>query len=570
MLVEMLVALLILGIVLTMTTMIVVSVTSETANTVRLGAATESAQVTVANIDQYIRGVVSPADAAGEAGISLTNSGAPCWGSSSPAPPGGATITTPQDLAITTGYAFEMVFCGYRIGTDQASLYEITLTDCTPGAVAGYCTLEVIDWGPHTNPNTISAYSPTLSSVTPPAQVVAQVSNIWCNSSCQQYLVWQKAPSSTPPGLTMPGLFSYYNKSGGELGGPLDLTSTSSASDLSSVMQVTFNVTILANTNSALPALGGKPGTQISDETWLVNQLNPGFNSNCLPDAVLSPPDPTTPTPRIFYQLNDTDKLDDNRVVNTANTGTSYDGTAVRVGNGWDQTPGPSGCNPGGSGGSMEFNGNTYVTTALPETYRPGELTVAAWVKFSSFAKGNPRIVANTHTDSNYTGFQLVVNGPGASQAYHSSPTAKAGSSGFFDVGNGSAAEEASWANVPLKTGQWYFIVGTYDGTTTRAYIDGSEVASSNVEWSSWNTPTTTAWSTSSIASPSATGCPTSPVGPTLNVAIGYNPCYSVDWNTDFVEGDIADVAIYSPSLGSPGGVLSGSQILYQYQQATS
>src|SRR4029077_835191 len=86
------------------------------------------------------------------------------------------------------------------------------------------------------------------------------------------------------------------------------------------------------------------------------------------------------------------------------------------------------------------------------------------WFNAASFSVGNPRIIANSHTDVDTHGFQLEVAGGGGF--------------GFFDVGNGSTEGRAMWSQ-QLSTGVWYHYVGTYDGATVRAYINGVQVASS-------------------------------------------------------------------------------------------
>src|SRR5437588_518355 len=74
----------------------------------------------------------------------------------------------------------------------------------------------------------------------------------------------------------------------------------------------------------------------------------------------------------------------------------------------------------------------------------------------------NPRLVANSHTDSDAKGFQLMFNVGGAS--------------GFFDVGNGTAEGRASWSQ-QLVAGTWYHYVGVYDGAMVSAYLNGVQVA---------------------------------------------------------------------------------------------
>ena len=204
----------------------------------------------------------------------------------------------------------------------------------------------------------------------------------------------------------------------------------------------------------------------------------------------------------------------------------------------WDQ-PGPP-C----SGGSLFFKGSGYVTTPPPLTsgWSPGsQLTVEAWfnAKSSSFSN-NPRIVANDHTDVDYHGFQLQLNGNGSCPG----SSLKGFGTGFFDVGNGKSQAAACWS-YPLTAGTWYFYVGTYNGQSVNAYIDGQLVAS-------------TPYAGGPVAAPgteSSTNCSNNTNPP---VSIGYNPCYG----GDHFNGNLADVAIYTTALTS-------AQIEGQYQAAT-
>jgi hypothetical protein len=53
----------------------------------------------------------------------------------------------------------------------------------------------------------------------------------------------------------------------------------------------------------------------------------------------------------------------------------------------------------------------------------------------------------------------------------------KGAASGFFDVGNGTAEERASWSQQFVE-GTWYHYVGVYNGATVSAYLNGVQVAS--------------------------------------------------------------------------------------------
>ncbi len=211
-------------------------------------------------------------------------------------------------------------------------------------------------------------------------------------------------------------------------------------------------------------------------------------------------------------------------------SGNGYGANAYNV-PAWDQTPGPVSCDT--SNGALAFNGSTtYVSTPVPSPTGT-QLTVAAWFHLSGTPSDNPRIVANDHTDSDHHGFQLELNGSGSCDG---SGPGGAGT-GFFSVGNGTSQAGACfrYSTMPSLAG-WYFYVGTYDGTSVDAYIDGALVGHS-------------AYSGGDIAAPSCS----------CAVSIGYNPQYQ----GDYVPGQVADVAIWESAA------LSGSQIESLYQAAS-
>ena len=160
------------------------------------------------------------------------------------------------------------------------------------------------------------------------------------------------------------------------------------------------------------------------------------------------------------------------------------------------------------------FNGQQYVDSTL--TVTSSALTVSVWFNAANLSNANPRLVANSHTDGDAKGFQLMFNSGGAS--------------GFFDVGNGTAEGRASWSQ-QLVEGTWYHYVGVYNGATVSAYLNGVQVA-------------TTAFAGGAIAAGA---------GPDINIA--RNPTYAGDY---FI-GLIFDVRIYEQAL-------SAAQILALYQ----
>jgi hypothetical protein len=152
------------------------------------------------------------------------------------------------------------------------------------------------------------------------------------------------------------------------------------------------------------------------------------------------------------------------------------------------------------------FTGQQYVDSTL--TVTSPALTVSVWFNAASLTNGDPRLVANSHTDTDAKGFQLMFTSGGAS--------------GYFDVGNGTAEGRASWSK-QLVVGTWYHCVGVYDGATVKAYLNGVQVASAAF----------------------AGGAIAAGTGPDINIA--RNPSYAGD---NFI-GAISDVRIYKRGLSA-------------------
>jgi len=111
------------------------------------------------------------------------------------------------------------------------------------------------------------------------------------------------------------------------------------------------------------------------------------------------------------------------------------------------------------NGTSQNLDNSTLSTTSWTA------ITVCAWFNATTIAGANPRLVANSFTNSDNAGFQLMFINSGS------------GGGGFFDVGNGSAEGRAQWGN-QLVANQWYYYCGTYDNANVRAYLNGSQIAS--------------------------------------------------------------------------------------------
>ena len=176
------------------------------------------------------------------------------------------------------------------------------------------------------------------------------------------------------------------------------------------------------------------------------------------------------------------------------NTGTIQGGVTLGQ-------PGPIVGDPADT--AMGFNYSEYI--AIPSSLNSDLLTVAAWVNFDSGYGGNPRVIANQHTDATNVGFELVL-GFNVSNGFG------------FVVGNGSGY--ASCLTNSTSPGAWHFVVGTYNGTTTAIYLDGVLQSTST-----------------SISGPIAAS--------TYPVNIGRD----VEYQGDYYGGLLAQVAIFPTAL---------------------
>ena len=113
--------------------------------------------------------------------------------------------------------------------------------------------------------------------------------------------------------------------------------------------------------------------------------------------------------------------------------------------------------------GILQFDSATFETANTPDLGNLSAWTVEAWVRFTSVPiSSNPNatsIVTNQYTGGTRLNFSIGTN---------NAPSNYNVCVGFFDGAWHNTAGFAPQANV------WYQLVGTYDGTTLRQYINGS------------------------------------------------------------------------------------------------
>jgi chitodextrinase len=136
----------------------------------------------------------------------------------------------------------------------------------------------------------------------------------------------------------------------------------------------------------------------------------------------------------------------------TDNSGNGRDGTIV--GASW--TP------SGKYRSALHFNGTgDYVGLPALGTFYKSAFTLEAWVKKDSSAKGDAAVVG-TWTSGQNGGPMLWFD----YATSHLELVMSQGGSNYVDSGQLGAA------------GQWQYLAGTYDGTTARLYLNGTQVAS--------------------------------------------------------------------------------------------
>ena len=141
--------------------------------------------------------------------------------------------------------------------------------------------------------------------------------------------------------------------------------------------------------------------------------------------------------------------------------------------------------------------------------------SVEMWVRPATIPlSGNPRIAANSHTDADNKGFQLLLNNNG--------------NGGGFFVGNGTTQQDIYFTGL-FSTTQWTHVVASYDGAVANVYLNGVLVGTAPY-----------------VASLAASGYP---------IAFGKNPAY----NGDFFAGGIDECAVYQSALNA-------ARVLAHYQ----
>lgn len=212
-LVELMISAVVLLVALSMTTVIVSVVSQQSTSQLNQGRATETAEVALTSIAQYLQGAVSPMAAynaeQGNAAENNYPSTGYCWNETYPGPStslqsplivsssfwtgnsesyNNNTVkeVDPSTLSIIYAHDYDIEFCGYPPGSTTPAVYEIYLNESTcTNSTYGYCTVDVVKYTVTTT-GTCSSWAnlyhqPTGSC----ASVVGQIPDVWCNAGCQ-------------------------------------------------------------------------------------------------------------------------------------------------------------------------------------------------------------------------------------------------------------------------------------------------------------------------------------------------------------------------------------------------
>lgn len=247
-LIELMVAMAVLVITLVATTAIVTAVTHDASSSLARGRATDTAQVALDGVTQFLENAVTPAEAYEAVDGNLQNGWVTgtsgfCWDDANPGPspqspllgadptgtaaapsppyPSGTVLVDPDSLSIIYAHDYALELCAYPQGGFPPHVYELVMPYSTcqstgPGSL-GACTLEVVEYG---GPND-TTYDPATDYDQPAnGTVVAAVHDVWCDQGCQAALpcsaAQQPAGHPCPSPATNGSCWSYLTLIGSE------------------------------------------------------------------------------------------------------------------------------------------------------------------------------------------------------------------------------------------------------------------------------------------------------------------------------------------------------------------
>ncbi len=128
----------------------------------------------------------------------------------------------------------------------------------------------------------------------------------------------------------------------------------------------------------------------------------------------------------------------------------------------------------------LSFNGSTSVVT-LPTggslTNVTQNITVSSWVNITTNKNWN-QLIASQWSTTGLNGWNLFTDSGGIA---------------YFGVSVGTTQTLTS--SSALSTGTWYYLTGTYDGSTVKLYVNGALVSTASVSSVVFTTPPNTGFS---------------------------------------------------------------------------
>lgn len=322
-LVELLMAVVIIGVVLAMTFVIVVSVDTDAGSQLAQGRATETAQVSLDGLTQFLAGAVSPIQAyaahGNPAGAEPTSGY--CWNTvdpgpdspsspaspligtdpagTSPAPaeyPAGTTLVDPSALSIIYAHDYDVELCAYPPNETTPEVYELYMNEATCVPTTDLCDVDVVRFGTASDPyNAAQDYQPAQPAAAPNATVVGVVHHVWCDQACQAGTsCWSYLPpvagrpQTVPPSCSgvsvageaqfTPPLFTYLGGASGQ--DPTNVAATHLDMDCAppaSSGSTTCAPTVVASSTGPVCDAAAAPGADVTTDDTL-----------CLVDAAIA------------------------------------------------------------------------------------------------------------------------------------------------------------------------------------------------------------------------------------------------------------------------------------------